>query len=238
MRPCPTPPAPLVHPTGAVRPQAHTEAAGPTQPHRRRPREGPCDMCTTRLPSSLSLNQPSISPHHPRHHRPSSNLLRCPLPPIRTPPHRTVSRPGHTLQVLSLVNQSAALQDDAYSRAVAEAALAAVVPAWTSAGQGAGALWAQVAGALPTLPPNRRLAVLLALLRALPKVRKGRRPAAKGAHTRSCAWGSRWLVGEGGGRCAWRAWNATDVWYNANRTGQERGRWGERWNGQLMTQHR
>lgn len=69
-----------------------------------------------------------------------------------------------------MVNTSAALQDDEYSRSVCDTALAAVVPAWVAAGHGSAALWAEAAAALPALPPHRRLDLLLALLRALPKV--------------------------------------------------------------------
>ncbi|KXZ53244.1 hypothetical protein GPECTOR_7g1138 [Gonium pectorale] len=76
---------------------------------------------------------------------------------------------AHVLQVLAVINASAALQDDEHSRAVGAAALAAVVPAWVAAGQKPAALWDQVAAALPSLPPHRRLDLLLALMRALPE---------------------------------------------------------------------
>ncbi len=69
------------------------------------------------------------------------------------------------------MNAVAAQQDDEHSRAVAATALAAVVPAWVAAGRRPAELWEQVAAALPPLPPRRRLAVLVALLDALPQVR-------------------------------------------------------------------
>ncbi|GFR47970.1 hypothetical protein Agub_g9794, partial [Astrephomene gubernaculifera] len=80
---------------------------------------------------------------------------------------------SHVLQVLAVVHQSAALQDDEHSRAVGATALAAVVPAWVAAGQRSAALWEQVVVALPSLPAHRRLDLLLALMRALPKVEEG-----------------------------------------------------------------
>lgn len=70
-----------------------------------------------------------------------------------------------------MVHQSAALADDEHSRAVGATALSAVVPAWVGAGRRPAALWEQVVGSLPGLPPHRRLDLLLALMRALPQVR-------------------------------------------------------------------
>ncbi|KAG2446493.1 hypothetical protein HYH02_008484 [Chlamydomonas schloesseri] len=80
---------------------------------------------------------------------------------------------SHVLQVLAVVHQSAALADDEHSRAVGATALSAVVPAWVGAGRRPAALWEQVVGALPGLPPHRRLDLLLALMRALPQVEQG-----------------------------------------------------------------
>ncbi|GIL74166.1 hypothetical protein Vretimale_4805 [Volvox reticuliferus] len=80
---------------------------------------------------------------------------------------------SHVLQVLALVNQSTALQDDEYSRVVGAKALAALVPAWVASGRRAEALWEQVVSSLLSLPPHRRFDVLLALLRALPSVEEG-----------------------------------------------------------------
>ncbi|GLC34752.1 hypothetical protein PLESTB_001159600 [Pleodorina starrii] len=80
---------------------------------------------------------------------------------------------SHVLQVLAVVNQSAALQDDEHSRAIGATALAAVVPAWVGAGRRPAALWEQVVSSLPSLPGHRRLEVLLALMRALPEVEEG-----------------------------------------------------------------
>ncbi|GLI61497.1 hypothetical protein VaNZ11_003825, partial [Volvox africanus] len=80
---------------------------------------------------------------------------------------------SHVLQVLALVNQSVAVQDDEYSRAVGAKALAAVVPAWVAAGRRPAALWEQVVSSLPSLPSHRRLDILLALMRALPSVEDG-----------------------------------------------------------------
>ncbi|GIL54419.1 hypothetical protein Vafri_9956 [Volvox africanus] len=80
---------------------------------------------------------------------------------------------SHVLQVLALVNQSVAVQDDEYSRTVGANALAAVVPAWIAAGRRPAALWEQVVSSLPSLPSHRRLDVLLALMRALPSVEDG-----------------------------------------------------------------
>jgi len=61
--------------------------------------------------------------------------------------------------------------DDRHSRAVAAAALAAVAPTWLAAGRGARGLWSVAVGALPTVPPHRRLMLLGSLLAALPEVR-------------------------------------------------------------------
>ncbi|KAG2433890.1 hypothetical protein HXX76_008243 [Chlamydomonas incerta] len=80
---------------------------------------------------------------------------------------------SHVLQVLAVVHQSAALADDEHSRAVGATALSAVVPAWVGAGRRPAALWEQVVGSLPGLPPHRRLDLLLALMRALPQVEQG-----------------------------------------------------------------
>ncbi|KAG2486505.1 hypothetical protein HYH03_014807 [Edaphochlamys debaryana] len=80
---------------------------------------------------------------------------------------------SHVLQVLAVVHQSAAVADDAHSRAVGATALASVVPAWVAAGRRPAALWEQVAAALPSLPPHRRLELLLGLMRALPQVEDG-----------------------------------------------------------------
>ncbi|PNH06163.1 hypothetical protein TSOC_007476 [Tetrabaena socialis] len=81
---------------------------------------------------------------------------------------------SHVLQVLAVVNQSAALHDDDHSRAVAGTALAAVVPAWVAAGhRSTSPLWVQVVAALGSLPPQRRLDLLLALMRALPQAEEG-----------------------------------------------------------------
>lgn len=72
------------------------------------------------------------------------------------------------LQVLAVVNVSAAMTNDVHSLRVATSTLASVVPAWLSAGKDLTALWGAVVDALPSLPPHRRLGLLGALLGATP----------------------------------------------------------------------
>lgn len=76
----------------------------------------------------------------------------------------------HPPQALSVIQQAAAFQDDSHSQAVASATLAALVPAWLDAGRGSEELWGSLLDALPRLPAVRRLALLEALLAALPQV--------------------------------------------------------------------
>eukprot|EP00775_Hariotina_reticulata_P011838 gene11838-11982_t len=76
---------------------------------------------------------------------------------------------AHVLQALSVVQQSAALQEDSHSKAVASATLAALVPAWLASGKGSQELWTSLIDALPGLPALCRLALLSALLAALPE---------------------------------------------------------------------
>lgn len=73
--------------------------------------------------------------------------------------------------MLAIVHQSAALQDDEHSRAVASTTLMAVVPAWVASGRGTRVLWEQVVASLHGLPLHRRFGLLHALLGALPQVR-------------------------------------------------------------------
>jgi hypothetical protein len=74
---------------------------------------------------------------------------------------------------MSVIHHSAAFQGDAHSSAVAASTLAALVPAWLSAGRGSQQLWSNLLAALPLLPGHRRLGLLEALLTALPQVRGG-----------------------------------------------------------------
>jgi hypothetical protein len=69
-----------------------------------------------------------------------------------------------------VIHQSAALQADAHSQAVATTTLAALVPAWLAAGRGSQHLWSSLLAALPGLPSVRRIGLLEALLSALPQV--------------------------------------------------------------------
>jgi len=73
-------------------------------------------------------------------------------------------------QALSVVQQSAALQEDSHSQAVASATLAALVPAWLASGKGSEELWTSLIDALPELSAPRRLPLLATLLTALPEV--------------------------------------------------------------------
>lgn len=112
---------------------------------------------------------------------------------MRIKPTLTLSSTQHTKpittttpiskQALRLIQQSAAATDDAHSQATAAAALAAVAPAWAAAGRDPSELWGALAGALGEVPPHRRLALLAALLRALPKVS---RPRQRGACISVC----------------------------------------------------
>jgi hypothetical protein len=74
------------------------------------------------------------------------------------------------LQALSVVQQSAALQEDSHSQAVASATLAALVPAWLASGKGSEELWTSLIDVLPELSAPRRLPLLATLLTALPEV--------------------------------------------------------------------
>lgn len=123
---------------------------------------------------------------------PLANTTHVHLQPLggdADPPHPRAALPNHTpfqitpdhikqlhpppppKQALQLIQHSAAVTDDAHSQATAAAALAAVVPAWVGAGRDPRDLWESLAGALAAVPPHRRLPLLAALLRALPKVR-------------------------------------------------------------------
>ena len=70
---------------------------------------------------------------------------------------------------MSLLHQTASIQDDQHSRSVAATALAAVVPAWLSAGKDVAALWSTVVEALPEVPAHRRLGLLSSLMHAMPQ---------------------------------------------------------------------
>lgn len=74
------------------------------------------------------------------------------------------------LQGLTVIQHSAAFQEDSHSQAVAAAALASLVPAWLAAGRSSHALWGSLLGALPGLPAPRRRRLLEALRKALPEV--------------------------------------------------------------------
>lgn len=76
------------------------------------------------------------------------------------------------LQALSVIHQSAALQEDSHSQAVASAVLSSLVPAWLAAGRGSDELWGSLLAALPGLPATRRLRLLESLMKALPQVRQ------------------------------------------------------------------
>lgn len=73
-------------------------------------------------------------------------------------------------QVLAVVGASASLQEDAHSLEVATAALRALAPAWASAGRPPSALASTVIQSASQLPPRRMVALLSALLQALPPV--------------------------------------------------------------------
>lgn len=104
------------------------------------------------------------APHSCRSSTHRAHPQLCPKQPAPAPPQKTPP------QALRLIQQSAAAADDSHSQAAAAAALAAVAPAWVGAGRDASELWAVLVGALEEVPPHRRLALLAALLRALPKV--------------------------------------------------------------------
>eukprot|EP00798_Chlamydomonas_sp_ICE-L_P013555 gene13555-19426_t len=76
----------------------------------------------------------------------------------------------HVLKVMSLLNQTSAVQEDQHSRAVVATALAAVVPAWIQAGKDVAELWEPVVEALPGVPAHRRMILLSSEQKALPSV--------------------------------------------------------------------
>ena len=82
-------------------------------------------------------------------------------------PHAALS---HVLDVVAVVGESSATQNDAHSSQVAAQALAAVVPAWVAGGNALEQLVAKVVAAAPRVPAHRRLPVLSALVSALPGV--------------------------------------------------------------------
>lgn len=82
-------------------------------------------------------------------------------------PHAALS---HVLDVVAVVGESSATQNDAHSSQVAAQALAAVVPAWVAGGNTLEQLVARVVEAAPRVPAHRRLPVLAALVSALPDV--------------------------------------------------------------------
>ena len=72
--------------------------------------------------------------------------------------------------MLSVINRSSVIADDQHSSRVSAAAMSALVPAWLGAGRDAAALWREVVHALPEVQPHRRLALLTALMAAMPQV--------------------------------------------------------------------
>ena len=73
------------------------------------------------------------------------------------------------LQVLAVVGKSASMQADTHSHGIAVATLGALAAAWLSAGRPLAELTAAVVAAAPNMPQARRVALLAALLPALPK---------------------------------------------------------------------
>ena len=69
-----------------------------------------------------------------------------------------------------MVGASASLQEDAHSLGVGQAAMRALAPAWLTAGKPPGALIAALISAIPDMAAHRRVALLAALLEALPQV--------------------------------------------------------------------
>lgn len=77
------------------------------------------------------------------------------------------------LQVIAVVGSAAAAQhDDSHAVQVASEALAAVVPAWLSAGRAPADLVETLVATLPQTAAHRRLPLLSAVLRGLPEVWK------------------------------------------------------------------
>ena len=108
--------------------------------------------------------------------RPTSSPLTAPVQRSDTLiPFMTSLRPSPScFQVLSIIHRSSAgsLLDDQHSAQVSVTAMKALVPAWLGAGRDAADLWGEVASALPEVPPHRRLALLPALMSAMPEVQE------------------------------------------------------------------
>jgi hypothetical protein len=70
------------------------------------------------------------------------------------------------LQVLAIVNASAAASDDQLSNHVISTTLTAVVSAWVSHGKDLQQLWQVIVQALPRLPAHRRMVLVTTMLSA------------------------------------------------------------------------